>query len=64
MHRRLRKIQSSNGSWTGHHCITSPVFCTSAALQCLNTYRDTDMLRDAALASSKKENEGKVAATR
>jgi hypothetical protein len=64
MHRRLRKIQSSNGSWTGHHCITSPVFCTSAALQCLNTYRDTDMLRDAALASSKNENEDKVAATR
>ena len=64
MHRRLRKIQSSNGSWTGHHCITSPVFCTSAVLQCLNTYRDTDMLRDAALASRKKENDDKVAATR
>ncbi|MGE4551272.1 MAG: prenyltransferase/squalene oxidase repeat-containing protein, partial [Opitutales bacterium] len=23
MHRRLRKIQNPNGSWTGHHCITS-----------------------------------------
>lgn len=63
MHRRLRKIQSPNGSWTGHHCITSPVFCTSAVLQCLNTYRDADILRDAALASSKKENEKKVTAT-
>jgi hypothetical protein len=64
MHRRLRKIQSSNGSWTGHHCITSPVFCTSAAVQCLNTFKDTNMLREASLASSRaKEAEEKVAAT-
>ncbi len=64
MHRRLRKIQSSNGSWTGHHCITSPVFCTSAVVQCLNTFKDTDILREASLASSRgKETEEKVAAT-
>lgn len=64
MHRRLRKIQSPNGSWSGHHCITSPVFCTSAVLQCLNTYRDADMLRNAALASSKQKKKDKVATTR
>ena len=64
MHRRMRKIQSGNGSWTGHHCITSPVFCTSAVIQCLNTFKDADMLREASLASSRaKETEEKVAAT-
>ena len=64
MHRRMRKIQSSNGSWTGHHCITSPVFCTSAVIQCLNTYKDAEMLREASLASSRaKDKEEKVAST-
>ena len=29
----ILKIQNEDGSWNGHHCITSPVFCTSAALQ-------------------------------
>ncbi|MDE0577979.1 MAG: hypothetical protein OSB39_13615, partial [Opitutales bacterium] len=65
MHRRMNKIQNPNGSWSGHHCITSPVFCTAAVIQCLNTYRDTKMLRNAALASSGKQEEdgnGKVAA--
>lgn len=52
MHRRLRKIQSSNGSWTGHHCITSPVFCTSAVIQCLNTFKDAETLRNASLAQT------------
>ena len=64
MHRRMRKIQSSNGSWTGHHCITSPVFCTSAVIQCLNTYKDAEMLREASLASTRaKDREEKVAST-
>ena len=63
MHRRLRKIQSPNGSWTGHHCITSPVFCTAAVVQCLNTYRDVDMLRDASLAASRNKEDGKQVAT-
>ena len=62
MHRRLRKIQSPNGSWTGHHCITSPVFCTAAVVQCLNTYRDADMLREAALASSRPKTKDKQVA--
>lgn len=28
----LIRIQNSDGSWTGHHCITSRTFCTAAAL--------------------------------
>lgn len=30
---KFRKSQNPNGSWSGHHCITSPVFCTAAILQ-------------------------------
>jgi hypothetical protein len=44
MHGRLRKIQNGDGSWTGHHCITSPVFCTAAVVQCLTTDRDATFL--------------------
>ena len=29
---RLMSIQNENGSWNGHHCITSPVFCTATTL--------------------------------
>lgn len=32
MHARLAKIQNPDGSWSGHHCITSPVFCTAAVI--------------------------------
>jgi hypothetical protein len=45
MHTRMAKIQISNGSWTGHHCITSPVFCTAAVIQCLTADRDEELLR-------------------
>jgi hypothetical protein len=44
---RLAKIQSQDGSWTGHHCITSPVFCTAAVLQTLTADRDARELRQA-----------------
>ena len=37
---RLGKIQNPNGSWNGHHCISSPVFCTAAVIQCCTTDRD------------------------
>ena len=57
MHRRMRKIQSNNGSWTGHHCITSPVFCTSAVIQCLNTFQDAETLRNASLAHANTKKE-------
>ena len=28
----LNRIQNSDGSWSGHHCITGRTFCTSTAL--------------------------------
>lgn len=45
MSARLAKIQSPDGSWTGHHCITSPVFCTAAVLQTLTADRDAAELQ-------------------
>jgi hypothetical protein len=44
MHGRLQKIQNGDGSWSGHHCISSPVFCTAAVVQCLTTDRDAAFL--------------------
>jgi hypothetical protein len=44
MQGRLLSIQSPDGSWTGHHCITSPVFCTAAVLQCLTADREASLL--------------------
>ncbi len=60
MEQRLAKIQDDDGSWTGHHCITSPVFCTAAVVQCLTADRDAELLarisaRDIDAASSKTE---------
>lgn len=40
MHTMFEKIQNADGSWSGHHCITSPVICTAAALLCLTADRD------------------------
>jgi hypothetical protein len=55
MHSRLTKIQNADGSWNGHHCISSPVFCTAAVVQCLTSDRDAITLarvaRQAELAS-------------
>lgn len=49
---RLAKVQNPDGSWSGHHCITSPVFCTAAVVQTLTADRDAELLarlaRDAA----------------
>jgi hypothetical protein len=41
---RLSKVQSPDGSWTGHHCITSPVFCTAAVVQTMTADRDAPLL--------------------
>lgn len=41
---RLSKVQNSDGSWSGHHCITSPVFCTAAVVQTMTADRDAEML--------------------
>ena len=59
MRERLAKTQSPDGSWGGHHCITSQVFCTAAVVQCLTTDRDAKMLVD--LARKAAEQTGKAA---
>jgi len=41
---RLMKIQNKDGSWNGHHCITSPVFCTATSLLVLSVNNDIDAL--------------------
>ncbi|MDX1420847.1 MAG: hypothetical protein R3181_12845, partial [Rubricoccaceae bacterium] len=37
-------IQNGDGSWSGHHCITSPVFCTAAVILALTADRDATLL--------------------
>jgi len=44
MHQRLAKIQNGDGSWNGHHCITSPVFCTAAVILTLSTENEKEFL--------------------
>jgi hypothetical protein len=44
MQGRLTKVQNADGSWSGHHCITSPVFCTAAVVQCLTADQDAEFL--------------------
>lgn len=41
---RLLKIQNNDGSWNGHHCITSPVFCTATCVLILSVNNDVDRL--------------------
>ena len=41
---RLLKIQNNDGSWNGHHCITSPVFCTATCLLVLSVNNDIEHL--------------------
>lgn len=35
----LSSIQNNDGSWSGHHCITSPVFCTAAVIMTMTADR-------------------------
>ena len=37
---KLVNIQNQDGSWNGHHCITSPVFCTATCLLILSIHKD------------------------
>lgn len=41
---RLIQIQNNDGSWSGHHCITSPVFCTATCLLILSVNNDVERL--------------------
>jgi hypothetical protein len=40
----LVSIQNEDGSWNGHHCITSPVFCTATSLLILSVNNDVEKL--------------------
>ncbi|WP_203293800.1 prenyltransferase/squalene oxidase repeat-containing protein [Luteirhabdus pelagi] len=42
---RILKIQNEDGSWNGHHCITSPVFCTASSLLLLTVENDISFLQ-------------------
>ncbi|MCZ6691774.1 MAG: terpene cyclase/mutase family protein [Planctomycetota bacterium] len=61
MHVRLEKIQNNDGSWAGHHCITSPVFCTAAVVQCLTADRDAVLLAGLARSECHPEDDSDVA---
>ena len=43
---RMLKIQNNDGSWNGHHCITSPVFCTATSLLILSINNDIASLTE------------------
>ncbi len=43
---RMLKIQNNDGSWNGHHCITSPVFCTATSLLILSINNDIESLTE------------------
>jgi hypothetical protein len=40
----LITIRNADGSWSGHHCISSPVFCTASCLLILSINNDIDKL--------------------
>ena len=42
---RIVRIQNTDGSWSGHHCITSPVFCTATCLLILSIDQDITRLQ-------------------
>jgi hypothetical protein len=44
MHTLFEKIQNTDGSWSGHHCISSPVLCTAAVLLCLTADREAHVV--------------------
>jgi hypothetical protein len=43
---RMLNIQNNDGSWNGHHCITSPVFCTATSLLILSINNDIEKLTE------------------
>lgn len=42
---KMLRIQNQDGSWNGHHCITSPVFCTATCLLILSIENDIESLQ-------------------
>lgn len=41
---KMLAIQNADGSWNGHHCITSPSFCTATCLLILSIDNDAEIL--------------------
>ncbi len=37
---KLVNMQTTDGAWQGHHCITSPVFCTATCILILSIHND------------------------
>jgi hypothetical protein len=44
MSTQLNSAQKQDGYWEGHHCITSPVFCTATNILILSIQNDVDQL--------------------
>ncbi len=42
----LMSFQNNDGSWNGHHCITSPVFCTATCISILTINNDIEKLQE------------------
>jgi hypothetical protein len=42
---KIISIQNNDGSWNGHHCITSPAFCTATCLMILSIENDIKKLQ-------------------
>lgn len=42
---KLVRVQNADGSWNGHHCITSPAFCTATCLLVLSVQNDIAYLQ-------------------
>lgn len=47
MKNNFGSIINADGSWSGHHCITSPVFCTAAVVMTLTADRDANVINGA-----------------
>lgn len=41
---KMLAIQNADGSWNGHHCITSPSFCTATCILILSINNDAEIL--------------------
>lgn len=41
---KMLAIQNADGSWNGHHCITSPSFCTATCLLIMSINNDAEVL--------------------
>ena len=54
MHEMFEKLQNADGSWSGYHCISSPVLCTAAVFLCLTADRDVHVLLDPTPGESRK----------